>query len=63
MDHLERQPDLLEIIGADHAVGGVADLPHGGQQQRDQHADDGNHDQQFDQRERPGSARGKRTIG
>src|SRR5262249_7865212 len=40
---------LFEVVGALGAVGGVADLLHGRQEQRDQDADDGDHHQQLDQ--------------
>src|SRR5262249_52840336 len=39
------EADLLEVVGALDAVGRLADLLHGRQQQRDQHADDGDHHQ------------------
>jgi hypothetical protein len=47
---VEADADLLEIIGRLSAIGGHAHLLHGGQQQRDKHGDDRDHDQQFDQR-------------
>jgi hypothetical protein len=46
------QPDLLEVVGALHAVGGVADLLDRGQQQADQDRDDRHHHQEFDERKR-----------
>jgi hypothetical protein len=46
---LRRQGDLVEVVGADHAVGCLAHLLHGGQQEADQERDDGDHHQQFDQ--------------
>ena len=42
---------LLQIVGADRPPGRLAGGLHGRQQQRDQNADDRNHDQQLDQRE------------
>jgi hypothetical protein len=45
----EGQADLLEVILAAHATRRLADLLDRGQQQRDQHGDDGDDDQQFDQ--------------
>jgi hypothetical protein len=42
---------LLEVVGAFHAIGGLADLLHRGQQQADQDRDDRNHDQEFNERE------------
>ena len=43
--------DLLEVVGAGHAVGRLAHFLHGGNQQADEHGDDGDHHEQFDQRE------------
>jgi len=42
---VRRQAELLEVVLALGAVGGLAHLLHGGQQQADQHRDDGDHDQ------------------
>src|SRR5262249_27078496 len=46
------QSDLLEVVAALHACGGLADLLDGREQEADQDRDDGNHDQQLDERER-----------
>jgi len=46
------QAELLEVVGALHACGGLSDLLDGGQQQADEDGDDGDHHQQLDQRER-----------
>ncbi len=43
--------DLLELVRALIAAGGFAGCLDGGEQQRDQDADDGNDNQQFDQGE------------
>ena len=56
-----RQRDLLEVVGALHPRGGLADLLHRGQQQADQDRDDGDDDEQFDQRE--GAVRGRPAAG
>ena len=49
--------DLLEIVGAGHPPRGFARRLDGRQQERDEDADDGDHDQQFDQGEPgPGAA-------
>ena len=48
---LETQPDLLEVVGALSPPRTFAGRLDGRQQQADEDADDGNHDQQFDQRE------------
>src|SRR5262245_19369957 len=40
---------LLQVVGALHPVGGLADLLHRGQQEADQDRDDRNHDEQLDQ--------------
>jgi len=48
---VQAQADLLEVVRARHACGGLADLLHGGQQQADQDGDDRYHHQQLDQRE------------
>src|SRR5262249_44924459 len=45
------ETDLLEVVGAVDAGGGVADFLGGGQQQADEDGDDGDHHQQLDQRE------------
>jgi hypothetical protein len=47
-----RQAELLEVVRALHAAGAFARGLHGGEQERDQDADDGNDDQQFDQGKR-----------
>ena len=44
------QRELLEVVAALHAAGRLADLLHRRQDQPDQHADDGDHDQQLHQR-------------
>ena len=46
-----RQPQLLQVVDALRASGGLARRLDGGQEQRDQDGDDGDHDQQLDQRE------------
>jgi hypothetical protein len=43
--------DLFQVVLALGAVGRLADPLDGGQQQRDQDADDGDHHEQLDQRE------------
>ena len=48
---VQRQADLLEVVRTAHAIGGLAHLLHGGEEQTNQDGDDGNHDQQFDERE------------
>jgi hypothetical protein len=45
------QAELLEVVGALDAGGGLADLLDGGQQQADQDGDDGDDDEQFDEGE------------
>ena len=56
------QADLLQVVGAADAGGGLADLLDGRQQQADQHRDDGDHHQQLDQREpRPAMSVERRT--
>ena len=47
----EGQADLLQVVGALGAPGGLARGLDGGQQQGDQDGDDGDDDQQLDQRE------------
>jgi hypothetical protein len=47
---LGRQTDLLEVVAATHAVGRFADLLDGGEQEADQHGNDGDDHQQLDQR-------------
>jgi hypothetical protein len=48
---VQGQADLLQVVGAFHAVGGFADLLHRRQQEPHQDADDADHDEQLDQRE------------
>src|SRR5262249_49515028 len=47
------EPELLQVIGALHAIGRLAHLLHRGQQQADEDADDGDDDEELDQRESP----------
>src|SRR5262249_35647241 len=42
MEGVESQPDLLQVVGALHAVGGLAHFFHGREQQTDEDANDGN---------------------
>ena len=44
-------PILLEVVGAAHAVGGFANLLHGGHQQADKHRDNGDDNQKLNQGE------------
>jgi len=46
----EAQADLLEVVLALQPACRLAGGLHGGQQQRDENADDGDHHQQLDQR-------------
>src|SRR4029453_4930135 len=46
---VEGQPDLLQIVLALGAAGRLPRLLHGRQQERDEHADDGDHDQKLNQ--------------
>ena len=48
---VDRQADLPHLVAALHAAGGLPRRLYCGQQQRNQHADDRNHHQQFDERE------------
>src|SRR5262245_9187933 len=52
MEIVKGQADLLEVVLALHARGGLAHLLDGGQQQADKDGDDCYHHQQLDQRER-----------
>jgi hypothetical protein len=47
---LQTEPDLLKMIAALHAASRFAGRLHGGQQERDEHSDDGNDNEQFHQR-------------
>ena len=65
---VQAQPDLLEVVLALGAGGGLADLLDGGEQQADEDGDDGDHHQQLDQREggateRPGVTRHTGFLG
>ena len=46
---LHGQPELLQVVGALHAVGGFANLLHGRQQQSDEDRDDGDDNEQFNE--------------
>src|SRR6185312_9997684 len=48
---VHRQADLLEVGGTLRSPRRLASGLHGGQQECDQHRDDGDHDQELDQRE------------
>jgi len=48
---VQAEAELLEVIGALHPVGGLADLLDRGQQQPDQDGDDSDDNEQLDQRE------------
>jgi hypothetical protein len=47
---LDGETDLLQVVGASGAVGGLADLLDRGQKQAHQATDDPDHDEQFDKR-------------
>src|SRR5262249_10816410 len=49
MAMVRRETQLPEVVATGDAVGHLANLLHGRQQQANEHRDDGNHDQQFDQ--------------
>src|SRR5262249_12946144 len=57
-----REGDLLEVVAALHAVGGLAHLLDRRQQQADEHRDDGNDDQQLDEREGTSSQRPRTEL-
>ena len=48
---VQRDAELMQLVDAVGAPGGLAGRLNGRQQERDQDADDGDHDQQFDERE------------
>jgi hypothetical protein len=48
---VERDADLVQVVGAADPAGGGADLLDGGEEQADQDRDDRDHHQQLDQRE------------
>src|SRR5207245_178868 len=50
---VDGEAELLKIIRALHAVGGLANLLHSRQEQADQDGDYRDYDEQFNQRERP----------
>src|SRR5262249_19385280 len=58
---VEGESDLPQIVLAGDPIGALADFLHGGQQKPHQDADDRDHDQQLDQRER-GAAGGQATL-
>ena len=47
---MDPKADLLEVVGALSSAGGLARRLNGGQQKRDQDANDGHDDQELDQR-------------
>src|SRR5438093_1107126 len=53
---VQRQAELLEVVGALAAAGRLASRLHRRQQERDQHANNCNHHEQLDQRESPPTA-------
>ena len=55
---MQRGAELLERIGAAGAASSLAGGLHGGQQQGHEPADDGDHDEQFDEREAASGRRG-----
>src|SRR5262249_45823785 len=52
VEAVQRQAELLEVVGALDARGGLAHLLDGGEQQADEDGDDRDDDEQLDQRER-----------
>jgi hypothetical protein len=50
---VRRNCHLLQIIGALHAASGFAGRLNSRQEQRDEHADDGNDNEELDERESP----------
>jgi hypothetical protein len=48
---VQRDADFVHVVQALHAAGAGPDSLHGGNEQRDQNGDDGDHDQQLDERE------------
>jgi hypothetical protein len=60
---VDGEAKLPEVVAARGASGRFAGLLHGGEQQRDEDANDGDDDEQFDERERAaGGARGVVTY-
>ena len=52
---VDSQAELFEVVLAAHAIGCLAHLLHGRQQEADQDGNDGDHHQELDQRERTAS--------
>jgi hypothetical protein len=48
---VQGQSDLFQVVDALGSAGRLASGLHGGQQERDQYRDNGDHDQKLDQRE------------
>jgi hypothetical protein len=48
---VQGETDLFDVVGAGAATSSLTSGLHGGQQQTDQRANDGNDDEQFDERE------------
>src|SRR5262249_48628644 len=48
---VDGEADLLDVVGALHASRRLADFLNGGGQEAEENGNDGNHDQQFDERE------------
>ena len=57
-----RQGELLQVVAALDAGGGLAHLLDGRHQQADQNGDDGDHDEQLDQREGGAHARAEKRV-
>src|SRR5205823_1066423 len=60
---VQGEANLLEVVLALNASGGLAHFLHGGHQQADQDGDDGNHDEQLDQRKGGTPAHGSISGG
>ena len=56
---MKRQADLLQVVGATHAVRGFTDFLHGRHEKTDKDRNDGNDHEQFNQGERPAIPHGR----
>jgi hypothetical protein len=59
---MQGETDLLEIVLAVEATGGLPRLLHRRQQQAEQNGEKSNHNQQFDQREGPATSHGATLL-
>ena len=60
---LDRQGELFEVVDALGSAGRLTHLLHGRQEQADEDGNDGDHDEQFDEREGTAARPPRRALG